>query len=332
MAKPYYPQFADTFQQALAGLKGKRVLIQGHLRPDGDCIGSQVALCRCLKQIGAEAVVVQQDTVPRNLESFIGDTPVCKVEQLSKLGWEDPLVINVDCAAANRVGEALSERHPQLYANIDHHLSNPNYATHNIVHSESAATCEILAGLFLDHDLPIDAVTAQALYVGIATDTGQFRFSSTTRQVFEICYRLLEHGADPAAAALELYERESLERVVLLQRFLASLERVCDGRVCIGLLPDGIYAETGAQREDAEGFVDYTRAIDGVAIGVLLEENKGRIKGSLRAKDPSHRVDLIAGEFKGGGHAAAAGFNVDETLDTFYPKLLKALEQHFQSL
>ena len=331
MPQRYYPQFAAAFQQAMAELTGQRVLIQGHLRPDGDCIGAQVALCRCLNQNWTEAIAINQDTVPRNLASFVGDTPFYQAGAYPDTGWEAPRVINVDCADRKRVGATSSQRHLKLHANIDHHLSNPNYATYNIVDAESAACCEILAGLFLDHALPIDAITAQALYVGIATDTGQFRFASTTRQVFEICSRLLQLGAEPAVAAIELYERESRAKTVLLQRFLASLEFACEGRVCIGFLPEGIYTETGTDREDAEGLVDYTRAIDGVAIGVSLEAYGGKIKGSLRAKDSVHRVDRLASQFDGGGHANAAGFNVDGTLASFYRELLDVLERHFQT-
>ena len=332
MTQRYYPEWAELFSSCLSSLKGKRVVVQGHIRPDGDCIGSQVALCRCLQHLGVDAVAVNEHAVPYNLKAFVGDTPFYKAEDFLQDQNKAGTVINVDCADQKRVGEALYQWQTDCYANIDHHISNPLYAKHNFIDAQSAATCSILATLFFDCGWPIDAVTAQALYVGIATDTGQFCFSNTNAQTFALCQRLIECGADPATAAKELYERESINKLNLLQHFLKSFQMECDNRVCVGTLPDGIYRETGSTGEDAEGFVDYTRCIDGVEIGVLLEERSGKIKGSFRATDKIHRVDEIAKQFNGGGHASAAGFNVDAKLEEFYPKVIAALEKHFSTL
>jgi phosphoesterase RecJ-like protein len=189
----------------------------------------------------------------------------------------------------------------------------------------SSATCEILAGLFLDNHLPVDHLAAQALYVGILTDTGQFRFNSTSRRTFQLAAELMSLGAQPAEAGYQLYERESAGKMQLLQKFLASLRLECGGRVCIGTLPRGIFAETGTSTEDTEGLVDYARSVDGVEIGVLIEEQPDGVKASLRSKDPVYRLDLIAAQFNGGGHACAAGLNVKETAAAFLPRLLSAL-------
>jgi len=209
---------------------------------------------------------------------------------------------------------------------FDHHVSNTGYAQHNFVDPASAATCEILAGLFLDADLPVDATAAQALYTGIVTDTGQFRFNSTTRRTFLLAAELMARGARPVEAGYELYERETAGKLQLLQRFLASLQLECAGRLCIGTLPDGIFAETGTNQEDTEGLVDYARSIDGVDVGVLIEERPGAIKASLRAKDPAYRMDRIAAQFNGGGHACAAGLNLkNAALAEFRPRLVAAV-------
>ena len=325
----FYPQHAEEFSALLDDLKGKKIAVISHLRPDGDCIGAQVAFCRMLHHMGIEAVAINPDPVPRILASFLGGTPILLPEQFTD---DDCLAVYIDCAEAVRAGRILHERFPKAFINIDHHISNDNYGEHNFVHTESSATSEILAGLLLDNDMPIDSVMAQALYIGIATDTGQFRFPSTTRQVFEICCRLIERGADPAKAAAELYERTSIAKLDLLRHFLASFKFECEGRVCIGLLPRGIYEKTGASKDDSEGLVDYARSIEGVEIGILLEERDGAVKGSFRAKDSIHRVDLLARQFNGGGHACASGFNLTEPLSSFYPKLIDGLDRHFQSL
>jgi phosphoesterase RecJ-like protein len=211
---------------------------------------------------------------------------------------------------------------------IDHHLSNIGYAEFNLVDSSSAATCEILAGLFFDNNLPVDAQAAQALFTGILTDTGQFRFNSTTRRCFVIAGELVARGAHPAEAGFELYERETEGKLRLLQQFLATLRLECNRRVCIGVLPAGIFASTGSNTEDTEGLVDYARSIDGVDIGALIEERPdGSVKASLRAKDPEYRVDLVAAKFNGGGHACAAGLNLKTGAENFYARLVAALAQ-----
>src|SRR5262249_27256912 len=149
---------------------------------------------------------------------------------------------------------------------IDHHLSNVGFGTVNLVDSASAATCEILAGVFFDNDLQVDAQAAQALYTGILTDTGQFRFNATSRRCFVLAGELVARGAPPAEAGFELYERESEGKLRLLQIYLASLKLECGGRVCIGTLKDGVFAATGTNAEDTEGLVDYARSIDGVDV------------------------------------------------------------------
>lgn len=315
---------SSPFRDLLPRLTDSPVAVLGHVRPDGDCIGSQVALCRMLRAKGVDAFAVNEHPVPRNLQPFVGDTPFLLAEDAN---LEGRTLVSTDCADRKRFGKAFEPRLGPVTGNIDHHISNSNYAEVNLIDGESCATGEILAGIFFDLDLPMDPVTAQALYIGIATDTGQFRFRGTSRRTFEIVGRLMDAGADPAEAALHLYENESFAKLKLLQKFIESFERHADGRICLGVIDADMYTTTGADTEDTEGLVDYARSIDGVAIGVLLEDRHGSIKGSLRAKDPACRVDLIAREFNGGGHAAAAGFNMDEPLASLKPRLIEALQK-----
>jgi len=326
----FYPEQSPIFAAAVDKLKGKKVAVLGHQRPDGDCIGSIVAVVRVLKSLGVDAVGLNRDAVPASLEAFVGDTPLFMAKDFVPDGH---VAVTVDSADFKRVGDHLNELFPEVALNIDHHISNKNYAAENIVIADACATAEILAGFYLDLGYEIDAVTAQGLYVGIATDTGQFRFPSTTPDTFEIARRLCEHGANPSEAAYQLYERESFAKIKLLQHFLDSLHMEFDNRVCIGLLEDGIYDETGATIDDAEGLVDYARSIDGVDVGVLIEDRGGSLKGSLRAKNPFYRVDQVAKIFGGGGHACAAGLNVENSsIAEFEPQLIKALGEHLKNL
>ncbi len=325
-----YPEFYERFGAFLRSLAGRRVVVISHARPDGDCIGSEVALARVLRALNIDVICANPDPVPRRIQFAVGDTPLVRFDGLPE---GELTAIYVDCADQGRAGAQFKARFPAPFANIDHHLSNSGYGEHNFIDVGSCATAEILAGLFIDHHLPIDAQAAQSLYAGIATDTGQFRFSSTSRRTFLIVAELMARGAQPAAAAAELYERETPGKLDLLQRFLASLRYECDGRVCIGTLPNGIYAATGTSPEDAEGLVDYARSIEGVEIGVLIEEQDGSIKASLRSKDPVYRVDRIAAGFNGGGHACAAGLNLKNTsIADFKARVVVALGEQIASV
>jgi len=321
------PSLAERFQRLLADLGSRPVAVVGHARPDGDCIGSQVALARVLRARGHAVVCANADAVPRRLAFLVGDLTFAPAAALTG----EPAAIFVDCADHLRAGEKLRARLPAPLGNIDHHLSNEGFAQHNLIDTRASATCEILARLFLDAGLPVDAATAQALYAGIVTDTGQFRFQSTTRETFLLAAELVARGARPAEIGQELYEQESPGRMELLRRFLGSFERCGGGRICIGTLPLGIFAETGTSAEDTEGLVDYARGIEGVEIGVLIEERPDGFKASLRAKDPALRLDQVAGLFGGGGHACAAGLSLrGPAAADFRSRLETALTERLQ--
>jgi len=325
--EPFYPELSAAFARLLTSLAGQRIAVVGHARPDGDCIGAQVALARVLAARGHDVICVNADPVPRRLQFLVPGMTFYRTDEVLKM-TEPRAAIFVDCADHARVGERLKACYPEPAAVIDHHLSNVGYATTNLVDSASAATCEILAGVFFDHKLPVDAQSAQALYTGLLTDTGQFRFNSTSRRCFVLAGELVARGAHPAEAGYELYERETLGKLRLLQHFLASLKLECGGRACIGTLPAGIFDSTGSNGEDTEGLVDYARSIEGVEIGALIEVRPDQtMKASLRAKEPAYRVDLIAAQFNGGGHACAAGLNLKTNPENFYARLVAAMAQ-----
>ncbi len=325
----HYPQFAARFAVLLEELRGKKIVVIGHMRPDADCIGSQVALCRLLRSQGLDAACVNADRVPRRIKFLVGDTPFFQRDEVSPKG---KVAIFTDCADHARAGDKMREMYPAPIACFDHHISNPGFGRFDFVDTASAATAEVLMGVFLDADLPIDRLTAQALYTGIMTDTGQFRFASTSERVFRLSAELVSRGANPSLAGQELYERESLGKLKLIQHFLGSLKMECSSRVCIGVLPAGIFDSTGATTEDTEGLVDYARSIDGVEIGVLIEERPGMIKASLRGMHSVYRMDTLAAQFGGGGHANAAGLSYPETLAGFYPTLLAAITQRLNEV
>lgn len=321
----FYPVLSEQFAKIPGALKGRKVAVIGHARPDGDCIGSQVALARVLQALGIDVICVNPDPVPRRLQFLVNGVNFLRTDDVLPTSAQYTAFF-VDCADNKRGGDRLMAAFPQPIAMVDHHLSNAGFADYNLLDTASAATCEILAGMFLDNSLAIDAQTAQALFTGIVTDTGQFRFQSTSRRCFLLAAELLALGAQPSEAGYHLYERETPGKLMLLQRYLASFKFECGGRLCIGILPDGIFDETGSTAEDTEGLVDYARSMDGVDVGVLIEERAdGTVKASLRAKEAAYRMDLIAGQFNGGGHACAAGLNLKKDTADFYPRLVAAI-------
>jgi bifunctional oligoribonuclease and PAP phosphatase NrnA len=325
----FYPEFSDAFGRLLAAVKGRSVAVVGHSRPDGDCIGSQVSLARVLAAAGSWTVCVNADPVPRRLQYLTKGVNFVRTDEALLLS-QDTLAVFVDCADHARAGDRLKARFPTPACVIDHHLSNGGFAAINIVDSASAAACEMLAGMFIDAGLAIDKSTAAALLAGIINDTGQFRYGSTSQRCFVLAGELVARGASPSEAGYELYERETAGKMRLLQNFLATLTMEFGGRVCVGTLAAGVFELTGTTAEDTEGLVDYARCVDGVEVGVLIEERQdGGIKASLRSKDPLCRLDLVASRFGGGGHACAAGLNVKDAKN-FRARLLETIGERLK--
>jgi phosphoesterase RecJ-like protein len=278
------------------------------MRPDGDCIGSQVALCRMLLAAGVDAICVNRDRIPPNMVAYARGVTFLTGDQYVPDGR---VAVAVDCADASRIGPDLLDKFGgKLWGNIDHHASNPGYAQHNIVVKTAAATCHVLAYGALRHGLACDAATAKALHLGIVTDTGRFSYASATAEVFALAAELIERGANPAETNFLVFEHESRGKLELTKRFLNTIQFHADGKICSGELTQADYAATGTTKEDKEGLVEFPRSVEGVEIAVLMEEGRDGVRGSLRGRDPRLRLDLLAGKLNGGGHVLAAGFNM----------------------
>jgi len=321
----YFPQLAEGFSELFASIANDRVQVLGHARPDGDCIGSQLALARLLRAEGVDAVALNADPVPEALSFLTRETPILNLRE----NLDESSLLFVDCADEGRVGPLSSKAiaNHNFLGNIDHHISNTKYSHFNLVDAKAAATCEILAGLAFDFGWDVDPITAQCLLTGIMTDTGRYSYAATTKRVFELSGRLVDCGARPVTTAQALYENEPICRLELLQRLLATLRTECEGEIGTGKLMYQDFLDTGAKYEHTEGFVDYTRAIRGVKIGIYFEQRKSTVKGSFRAEHADYRVDQLAHQFGGGGHACAAAFSTDEPLEVIEPKVLAAIEQ-----
>jgi phosphoesterase RecJ-like protein len=299
------------------------------MRPDGDCIGSQVALCRILLAAGIDSLCVNRDRVPPNMVSYTQGLTFLTGDQYVPDGR---VAVAVDCADASRIGPDLLDKFGgQLWGNIDHHASNPGYAQHNIVVKTAAATCHVLAYGALRQNLGCDTATAKALHLGIVTDTGRFSYASATAEVFALAAELIERGANPAETNFLVFEHESRGKLELTKRFLNSIQFHEDGKICSGELTQADYAATGTTKEDKEGLVEFPRSVEGVEIAVLMEEGRDGVRGSLRGRDPRLRLDLLAGKLNGGGHVLAAGFNMlGCTLAKDRGRILGIVAEHYR--
>lgn len=324
-----FASLSQRFGEFVDSLAGKKVCVIGHAKPDGDCIGAQVATTRLLRSRGVEAFAVNADPVPRSLQALVRETPV---ESVDLQRMEGLPLIYVDCADERRVGPMTSRslKGWRKLANIDHHISNTRFSENVFLDGASAATCELLACFAYDLGWEVDPVTAQALYYGILTDTGRFGYLATTQRVFRLCGRLVADGANPQRAAEELYERERLGRLKLLQRYLNSLEVLCEGQLCVGQVSQRDFIETGTCYEDTEGFVDFARSIETARVGLLIEERKTTCKASLRGKEAALRLDQVAARFGGGGHACAAGLSSSLDAATLRSQLVTEIQSRLR--
>lgn len=302
----------------------QRFAVLSHVRPDGDALGSQLALALSLRQLGKDVRIWNEDGM---LEKY---SFVARSELITKppAAPEDvDVAVALDTAIQNRLGSALpAVRSAKIWINIDHHPSNPGYGDLVCIDPNAPATGQILFELIKDQQLPLDAEIAENLYVAISTDTGSFQYPNTTARTFEIAAELVRAGADVGRLSRELYENYPRRRVELLRELLRTIRFECGDRVASFCLSAKTAGELGVLPEDNEGLIDHLRAIHGVIVAVFFEElAEGKVRVSMRSKDDAVDVCAICQKFGGGGHTLAAGARVRGTLAEVEKKVLEAI-------
>ncbi|MBU8711365.1 DHH family phosphoesterase [Brevibacillus parabrevis] len=303
-----------------------RFLVLSHISPDGDATGSALGVVLMLEQLGKEYVVVNEGETPLKF-NFLPRFDRLRDLRKQPLAETFEAVIAVDCADESRMGDVRS-----LFAsgaallNIDHHPTNDDFGTVNLVRPEAAATAEILFDVAEQAGIAFNEELALCIYTGLLTDTGGFRYSNTTPRVMEIAARLLSYGVKPGEVAERCLEEITFAHVKVLRRALQTLELSHGSLVASIAVSAGDFSEANAQREDAGGLVNYCRNIEGVEVGVsFVEAEPGVVKVSMRARD---RVDVsaIAKQLGGGGHAKASGCTVKGTIAEAKQKVWDVLE------
>jgi phosphoesterase RecJ-like protein len=300
-------------------------LISTHVSPDGDCIGSQLALAWYLTANGKSVTVYNHDPVPTKF-MFLEGTRHIEVEKPS--GPFDVLVI-LDCSNPDRLAWDGYRAIAPTVVNIDHHRDNIRFGDLNIVEN-CAATAEIIFRYFAAHDVQYPQHVAEDLYAAIMTDTGAFRFSNTTASVLSICAELVEKGANCSRIYENVYASYSREGLLLLSRIWSTLSFHLDNRVCTMELPLKLIDELGATYGDSEGVADLTTVVDGVEVGMLIKHTENQTHFSLRSKNQVDVGRIAKKVTGGGGHSNAAGCTIEAPIEQALPEMLDLIRQELE--
>lgn len=287
-------------------------LLTTHESPDGDAVGSSLALASFLRKIGKDVCVHFHDPVPELFRFLPGSGSVHA--HIPERDFDIAVVL--DIGELRRAGsEFCSFTRVAKSVNLDHHLSCEPFANHNLIDSTAAATGTLVYRIINSFGYRIDPETALCLYVSIISDTGSFRYSNANREAFSIAGEMIEYGVNAWNVAEQLYENQPLKRLELLARSLATLDVICGGKAASLTVNHSMYAEVGADAELTDGFVNYPRSIGGVEVAIFFRQLDERTyKVGFRSKGHVN-VATIAAALGGGGHHNAAGCTVSGTLD-----------------
>ncbi len=304
----------------------EQIGIISHHNPDGDAIGSTIALGLALRALGKQVRLFNQDGVPQRFAFLEG---AALVEALPAVFPEElTLLIVVDSGDMKRLGDAgeLFAAAAPMLLNIDHHGTNTCYGTLNVVEGEAAACGCVLFRMFRELGWELTLPMATALYAAISTDTGSFQYSSTSAEVMRVAAELIDAGVNVGEVCRQLYQEVSPEAMRVQREVLNNMGFLAGGAVAYYAMPAGRKEELGVGQEATKDLVDIIRVIRGVKAAAIFEAVEGgRVRVSLRSKDPRVNVAQIALAFGGGGHAMAAGIRVRGELVAVQQAVLEAI-------
>jgi len=310
--------------------KAGRILVTGHERPDGDCIGSVSALCSILRALGKSAAGVLADAVPVKYD-YLNTDGALRQAAPGEI-FEADLVFVLDSTDLSRIRIQPSQFGEAQLIDIDHHQANPNFGTINWVDTRAAATAELIWRLAANNAWQAPKLALDALYTGLVTDTGQFAYSNTTPRVLRMAAEAVEHGVDPESIWQRIYLNKTESELALDARARASLQCIAGGRICSIALRYSDFVETGTGPQNTEDMAQIARSIKGVQLSAFFYEiDEGRkTKCSLRA---SRGVDVrvLAQTFGGGGHTQASGCTINLPLAEAKKLFLERAEAYLQS-
>lgn len=322
-----YPRVIDRILEAIRD--SNTVCVVGHVRPDGDCVGSQLGLAQALRNEGKRIWCWNEDPLPQKLSFLDADS----IMQPPQPGQRFDCVIATDAASVERLGKAgQCTQDRGLFINIDHHPGNTRYADINWVSKREPSTGELVYRLLRAAKWEVNPAIADCLFTAISTDTGSFQYPTTRPGTYHVAGELVQRGADLSRICNEVYQSFSLSRVRLVRHIYNHFRLAHDNQIGYFWLKPADFARTGAEAADSEGLIDHIRAIEPVVVACLFEEiGPELVRVSLRSKCTEVDVNEIAAQFGGGGHPAAAGARIVGRPLTVQRRVLGSLKQALNS-
>jgi phosphoesterase RecJ-like protein len=320
--KPH-PKIIDRIIDALR--ESHTVCVVGHIRPDGDCVGSQLGLTLALRAEGKKVACWNENRIPEKYEFLDRDGVI----QKPRKGLKFDCVVATDAASFDRlgsVGRCVTDR--KLLINIDHHESNTRFGDLNWVSAHEPSSGELIFRLLKIAKWPITERIANCLFTAVSTDTGSFQYASTRPGTYHVAGELVSRGADLAKICDEVYQSYPLSRARLLRHIYSHFHLTHEDQIAYFWLKKADFARTGAESCDSEGLIDHIRAIAPVVVACVFEEIDPQLtRISLRSKSEKVNVNTIAAQFGGGGHPAAAGARIPGSPLSAQRKVIAAIKK-----
>jgi phosphoesterase RecJ-like protein len=302
----------------------RRFLICGHVRPDGDCLGSQLGTYHILTALGKEAHLYNAGPILEHYQFLPG---LERIRPTLEQTYRPEVSIFVDCGAINRVAEDFQPE--GIIINIDHHYSNLGFGDINYIDETASAVGEQIFQVAKHLSMKLTPDIATCLYLAILADTGSFRYPNTSDQTLEVAAELVRCGAAPHLIAREYYENRKPESVKLANKVMANLHFAYDGQLVWSEITQQMYESAGGEENEPEGLVSELRSIKGVQVAILFHElPEGGLRAGLRSKGTVD-VSRVAKEFNGGGHPNASGIYIRGDYDRLKTQILEAMAADF---
>ncbi len=301
-----------------------------HVNPDGDALGSELALYSFLKDLGKQVKIYNTDAAPQNYKFLPFYDAILPVKALRD-DFPQVLVV-LDAGVLKRIGEYLSRTlvPTKAIVNIDHHTAAERFGDYNLVETDASSTSEIIYRLIRHHGTPIGKKRALCLYTGIMFDTGCFRYSNSTPMAHHVAANLIQEGIAVDEVYRAVYETLPIGTLLLLSEVFQTLGTTPDGKIGWLYATQEMFHKTGTTRDDVDGFINHIRSIDTVEVAILVSEYKNGVsKASLRSKS-SVDVGEIASLFGGGGHQRAAGCEIDTPCQEAIAQLVAMTQQRMK--
>ncbi len=308
----------------------KRVLITTHVNPDGDGIGSGIALMMILNKINKDKEITARfaiDDVPPSYVDYLEGAILIENYEAVTTRFEFDTIVSLDVATKERIGRIISfVKEDTNFINIDHHVSNTRFAKINHIDDTASSTAEIVYKLAKEMGVEIDKEIGEPLYAGIINDTGNFSHDNVTADTFKIASELREAGVDTEYATRNLFNMKSLAALKIAGKVMENMKYYDEVSLTFGVVTKEYMESVGGNKGDTEGVVDALRSYEKCEVALFLrDEGNGKYKGSLRSNGPD--VNAIAEKFGGGGHIKAAGFSSEKSADEILEIVISALKQ-----